>query len=277
MAELSIGQHCSLAACKQLDFLPCECDLCGQVFCKDHATYDAHRCSKYGSTVAHNNKQPECTSVSYSCSVIGCSSRELIEIKCDLCSNCYCLAHRHYDDHKCASVPDVPKEKLPKTTALVNRMLDANAATSKPLNVAKLSAKSAATASKIALIKLKQQATGDKSIPDVDRVFFNVVLPHGSHRKSMPMYFSQSWYVGKAIDKAAAAASILNKNNVAGARRLRMFEARCGRLCPSGRTLSSLLDASADVSLYNGATVILEYADESAEHLTCLESYLCVS
>jgi len=274
MAELNIGQHCSLLTCKQLDFLPCECDLCRMVFCKDHAAYDAHNCSKYESVAVHNNKQSECTSVSYACSLAGCSCRELFEIKCDLCGNCYCLAHRH--DHRCASVSDVLEEKLPKTTELVNKILRAKPSTPTPMNAAKLSAKSAATASKIALIKLKQQAVGDKSIPDADRVFFNVVLPLGSHRKSMPMYFSNSWYVGKAIDKAAVAASVSNKNNVAGARRLCMFEASGGHLCPSGQKISSLLNGSDDLTLYNGATVILEYAEESAEHLTSLESYLSV-
>jgi len=276
MAELDIGQHCSLPTCKLLDFLPCKCDLCGLIFCKDHAAYDAHNCSEYDAA-ACGKKQSERSSVSYACSVSGCSSRELIEIKCDLCNTCYCLAHRHYGDHNCASVPDIQEEKHPKTTELVNKMLTAIPPSSKPLNTTKLSAKSAATASKIALIKLKQKATGDKSISDSDRVFFNVVLPLGSHKKSLPMYFSRSWYVGKAIDKAASAASISNKNNIAGEQRLCMFEANCGHLCPSGHKISSLLDASGDVSLYNGATVILEYAEETTEQLTCIGSYLSVS
>jgi len=277
MAELDIGQHCSLPTCKQLDFLPCKCDLCGLIFCKDHAAYDAHSCSEYGSAAAYGKKHSESTPVSYACSESGCSSRELIEIKCGLCDNCYCLAHRHYDDHKCTGVADVREEKHPKTTELVNKMLNAIPATSKPLNTAKLSAKSAATASKIALIKLKQKAIGDKSIPETDRVFFNVILPLGSRKKSLPMYFNQSWCVGKAIDKAALAASILNKNNIAGERRLCMFEASSGQLCPSGRTISSLLNDSGDISLYNGAAVILEYAEETTEQLTSVDSCLSAS
>jgi len=277
MAELDIGQHCSLATCKQLDFLPCECDLCGLVFCRDHAAYDAHSCSEYDSEAAHGRKQSEYMSVSYACSVSSCNSSELIEIKCDLCGNCYCLAHRHYNDHKCTGIPDVSRKNFPKTAELVNRMISAKPAASKSPDTAKLSAKSAAIASKIALIKLKQLATGDKSIPDADRVFFNVILPHGSHKKSIPMYFSHSWYVGKAIDKAALAASVSNKNNIAGAQRLCMFEASSGHVCPSGHLISSLLDASGGVSLYNGATVILEYAEESTEQLPFLERYLNAS
>ena len=277
MAELDIGQHCSLPTCKQLDFLPCECDLCGLVFCKVHSAYDAHSCSEYGSAAAYGKRQSECISVSYACSLSGCINREFIEMKCDLCNNHYCLAHRHYDDHKCTIVPGVQEEKHPKTTELVNKMLSAKPVISKPVNAAKLSAKSAATASKIALIKLKQKATGDKSIADADRVFFNIILPLGSRKKSVPMYFSQNWYVGKAIDKAASAASISNKNNIAGTQRLCMFEGSYGRLCPSGRTISSLLNASGDISLYSGATVILEYAEETTEQLTSLDSYLSES
>jgi len=275
MAEFDIGQQCSLDTCKQLDFLPCECDLCGLVFCKDHAAYDAHSCLKYASA-AEAHQQSTCISTSYACSVSCCKRREFIEIKCDLCGNCYCLEHRHYDDHNCTCVPGVQEEKLPKTTELVNKMLNSESCTPKQQSVAKLSAKSAATASKIALIKLKQKASGDRSVPDADRVFFNVILPLGSHKKLMPMFFSRNWYVGKAIDKAASAASISNKNNIAGAQQLCMFEATAGRICPSGDKISCLLNDSCDVNIYNGATVILEYVEQSVSQLTCLDSYLSV-
>ncbi len=43
---LSLGQHCSAEECHQLDFLPFDCDACGKVFCLDHRSYKAHRCSK---------------------------------------------------------------------------------------------------------------------------------------------------------------------------------------------------------------------------------------
>ncbi|XP_057386082.1 AN1-type zinc finger protein 2A isoform X3 [Balaenoptera acutorostrata] len=39
-----LGKHCSEKTCKQLDFLPLECDACKQDFCKDHFTYSAHKC-----------------------------------------------------------------------------------------------------------------------------------------------------------------------------------------------------------------------------------------
>ncbi|XP_036682171.1 AN1-type zinc finger protein 2A isoform X4 [Balaenoptera musculus] len=39
-----LGKHCSEKTCKQLDFLPLECDACKQDFCKDHFTYAAHKC-----------------------------------------------------------------------------------------------------------------------------------------------------------------------------------------------------------------------------------------
>uniref|UniRef100_A0A8C3I6M4 Zinc finger AN1-type containing 2A n=1 Tax=Chrysemys picta bellii TaxID=8478 RepID=A0A8C3I6M4_CHRPI len=40
-----LGKHCSEKTCKQLDFLPLKCDACKEVFCKDHITYDQHKCT----------------------------------------------------------------------------------------------------------------------------------------------------------------------------------------------------------------------------------------
>ncbi|KAF0882895.1 ZFN2A protein, partial [Crocuta crocuta] len=39
-----LGEHCSEETCKQLDFLPLNCDACKQDFCKDHFTCAAHKC-----------------------------------------------------------------------------------------------------------------------------------------------------------------------------------------------------------------------------------------
>ncbi|XP_075465686.1 AN1-type zinc finger protein 2B isoform X2 [Ascaphus truei] len=40
-----LGKHCFEPTCKQLDFLPLKCDACEQIFCKDHVTYEQHKCS----------------------------------------------------------------------------------------------------------------------------------------------------------------------------------------------------------------------------------------
>ena len=46
---MSIGTHCSLSECHQIDFLPFCCDACDRVFCLEHRTYSAHSCPKAGS------------------------------------------------------------------------------------------------------------------------------------------------------------------------------------------------------------------------------------
>ena len=50
-----LGEHCSEASCKQLDYLPMKCDACNDLFCKDHLMYDDHVCkSKYKKDVQVN-------------------------------------------------------------------------------------------------------------------------------------------------------------------------------------------------------------------------------
>uniref|UniRef100_A0A4X2JPC4 AN1-type domain-containing protein n=1 Tax=Vombatus ursinus TaxID=29139 RepID=A0A4X2JPC4_VOMUR len=41
----ALVEHCSEKTCKQLDFLPLNCDACDKVFCKDHVQYEQHKCS----------------------------------------------------------------------------------------------------------------------------------------------------------------------------------------------------------------------------------------
>ena len=48
---MSIGQHCSVASCSQIDFLPFRCDCCSRTFCLEHRTYAAHACPSSGSKV----------------------------------------------------------------------------------------------------------------------------------------------------------------------------------------------------------------------------------
>lgn len=53
--------------------------------------------------------------------------------------------------------------------------------------------KSSKTAAKVALMKMKMNAAGDKKIPEPDRVYFSVVLPGGSISKgpAKPLFFSK--------------------------------------------------------------------------------------
>lgn len=43
---LSMGTHCSVPACNQLDFLPFACDYCHVTTCLQHRKAEAHACTK---------------------------------------------------------------------------------------------------------------------------------------------------------------------------------------------------------------------------------------
>ncbi|XP_053327386.1 AN1-type zinc finger protein 2A [Spea bombifrons] len=134
MEFLDLGKHCSESTCKQLDFLPLKCDACEDVFCKDHITYDQHKCA---SAYKKNMQVPVCPLCSAPvpvkrgempdlavgrhidrncssdlssckkkiftnrCLKPGCKKKELMEVLCDQCHNNFCLSHRHPLDHDC--------------------------------------------------------------------------------------------------------------------------------------------------------------------------------
>ena len=279
MAELDIGQHCSVADCHQLDVLPVQCNLCSHTFCKLHAAYDAHSCPCYNQSVDENAAL--CTHsgnvISYACSVNGCRVRELVEVVCDACHHNYCFVHRHGADHQCLNAATRPAEPMQQTAEHVRKLIEAKPVAMKKSTV--LSKKSAATAAKIALIKLKSKATGDPSVPDSDRVFFDVALPLSSGKKSAPMFFSKLWYIGKVVDKIAEAERLTNVNNQGGVQRLCLFEGSTGVLCPTGKTVKDILgemstDSANTPILYNGGTVIVEYVNSETQLLDTFEQYL---
>jgi len=275
MAELNIGNHCNVSDCKQLDFLPLQCNLCKKMYCKEHASYDAHTCVELGMLMADKSASNDATLQQFKCEFSGCNSRELVEVRCTLCGANYCFVHRHAADHSCPSMA-LRSDYLPKTTQLVQSILSTQPKHNSSANRVFKNPKSAATALKIALIKLKQTAVGDAAIPEADRVFFNVALPLDSRQKYHVMFFNRAWYVGKAIDKVASSVGLMNVNNQSGsARNLHMFDGTTGVLCPSGRTLADLTDSSkADghIMVHNGSTVILEYTDDTVQQIT-VENY----
>ncbi|XP_040297544.1 AN1-type zinc finger protein 2A isoform X1 [Bufo bufo] len=131
-----LGKHCSEVTCKQLDFLPMTCDACEDVFCKDHITYDQHKCSSAYKKDVQVPVCPLCGApvpvkrgeladvavgqhIDRNCSFEpskrkqkifknrchkpGCKKKELMKIECDQCHSNFCLSHRHPLDHDCQS------------------------------------------------------------------------------------------------------------------------------------------------------------------------------
>ncbi|XP_075687528.1 AN1-type zinc finger protein 2A [Rhinoderma darwinii] len=131
-----LGKHCSEVTCKQLDFLPMTCDACQDVFCKDHITYDQHKCSsaykkdvqvpvcplcgapvpvrrgELADVAVGQHIDRNCSSDSSTgkqkvftnrCCKPGCKRKELMKIECHRCHSNFCLSHRHPSDHDCKS------------------------------------------------------------------------------------------------------------------------------------------------------------------------------
>ncbi|XP_038050391.1 AN1-type zinc finger protein 1-like [Patiria miniata] len=272
MAELDIGKHCSVKSCKQLDFLPFQCNGCSGIFCLDHRSFDAHCCSQ--ANITHDHKDLDAPT-SYGCSFPECPDKELIPVSCQHCRNNYCLSHRHQQDHDCTKLEETAP-RMAKTAELVEKIQETYKAKGSAATKRKIGAKSQKTAAKVALMKLKMNALGDKAIPQTERLYFRVVLPRGQGQdqglKSQAVFFSSLWSVGRAVDKVASIAKLRNDNNVATAKKLRLFHPETGDVLPMESRLSTLLEG--ETPLYNGGCLVLEYVDNSCTVLENVDEYL---
>mmetsp|Transcript_13168 Transcript_13168/g.24297 ORF Transcript_13168/g.24297 Transcript_13168/m.24297 type:complete len:243 (+) Transcript_13168:61-789(+) len=134
MQEVHGAEHCSVASCMQLDFLPFKCDACGKVYCQQHFAYGNHDCPAAerssvqvlicpmcGESVRMSpSEDPNVTwdrhfhsacsrvlpakKTSKKCPVVGC--KETLgpsnRVECGNCSLTFCLKHRLPEDHQCA-------------------------------------------------------------------------------------------------------------------------------------------------------------------------------
>ncbi|XP_072169250.1 AN1-type zinc finger protein 1-like [Diadema setosum] len=272
MAEVNIGQHCSVSTCNQLDFLPFVCSGCSGVYCLDHKSQDAHNCSKCNPS--RDDKAEYISPVSYDCTLSGCKRAELVPVTCEHCHKNFCLSHRHQADHQCEMLS---KEEEPppmaKTTQLIQQITASKKSDETKVKTKGRGVKSAKMAAKVALMKMKMHALGDQSIPQKERVFFHVHLPKSCTDRHKPMFFSSMWSVGKAVDRTAALLSLKNENNIASAKKLRMFHPESGDVLAMDAKLESLLAAESDLPLYSGGGIILEYVDNHCIRLANVTEY----
>ncbi|XP_067323484.1 AN1-type zinc finger protein 1 isoform X2 [Anolis sagrei] len=180
------------------------------------------------------------------------------------------LRHRHQSDHECEKL-ETPKPRMAATQQLIKDIVDSK----KEVKVNKRcrGAKSSETAAKVALMKLKMHACGDKSVPQTERIYFQVFLPKGSKEKSKPMFFCNNWSIGRVIDFAASIANLKNDNNKTTAKKLRLCHPSSGEALPLDHILASYINRE-ESTLYNGGNVILEYLDNEVQLLEDASSYL---
>ncbi|RAL13660.1 AN1-type zinc finger protein [Aspergillus homomorphus CBS 101889] len=119
----SIGHHCDLSYCHQLDFLPFRCSSCKGTFCLDHRTETAHKCPRAGDWARARDSASASPSPSAStsssqtqtqkptiynttqCAHLTCKTliHTLTDpgVKCPECRREYCLRHRLREGHDC--------------------------------------------------------------------------------------------------------------------------------------------------------------------------------
>ncbi|KAJ8277616.1 hypothetical protein GJAV_G00077580 [Gymnothorax javanicus] len=267
MAELDIGRHCSIKTCNQKDFLPFICDACSGVFCIEHRSRESHACPEIP---VKNEALTSGCNTSYLCTFDDCKGKELLPVLCPHCNKNFCFAHRHQDDHKCEKL-EIPKPRMVATQQLVKNIVESK----KGLSTSKRGkgAKNSATAAKVALMKLKLHADGDKGLPQIERTYFQVFLPKEAKDTCLPMFFCSKWSIGKVVDYAASLAKLKNNNNILTAKKLRLCHPQTGEALKMDDTLLSWLDHS-EYPLYNGGNVILEYLDNECTELENATAYI---
>jgi len=242
---MSIGVHCAVEDCNKLDFLPFQCSACHFVYCLDHRLPTSHNCTKWSSIdkylpvcnicqnileVDENNQleiykkhleskcklhvaQPVNTKIK--CDFENCGVEELLATFCKRCHRNYCLKHRHPIDHKCIQVKKEKNEAELKKQEIKNLISNVKNSAPAKATVPAIKKKGKKLNPKIELIKMKAKAKGDTGIPMKSRKYFRIYYPLNAKNESenLPLYFNESWSIGRILDKAADMGKIVNKNN----------------------------------------------------------------
>jgi len=267
-----LGDHCTLENCKLLNFLPFRCDLCALTFCLDHRLPKAHACENYVEKDDVDPSMPK-EKIKYKCELAeGCKNKELSAVICPKCDKNFCLAHRHPPDHNCHVWKEEERLRLEKHKPAKRTPVALN---QRPLR----SQKARQTAAKVALMKMKLHADGDKSIPQTERVYCWVAFPRNSFDgvsdplpsqvKDKPIFFCDKWSLGRSIDFLSSRFNIQNQNNVGTARKLRLFRHEDGfRLMPLSTTFG---DAVKENLIFSGSAIVLEYVDPDEDEQVVID------
>ncbi|XP_023596064.1 AN1-type zinc finger protein 1 isoform X3 [Trichechus manatus latirostris] len=197
-------------------------------------------------------------------------AQEYFALNTEAGSHMAVLRHRHQSDHECGKL-EISKPRMAATQRLGKDVIGSK--TGETVSKRRKGAKNTETAAKVALMKLKMHADGDKSLPQTERIYFQVFLPKGSKEKSKPMFFCHRWSIGKVIDFAASLASLKNDNNKSTAKKLRLCHITSGQALPLDNILGTWM-AKEDCPLHNGGNIILEYLNDEELFLKNVDSYL---
>ncbi|KAJ1930662.1 hypothetical protein IWQ60_000059 [Tieghemiomyces parasiticus] len=214
----TIGAHCDLTTCIQLEFLPFRCGLCQGAFCLAHRLPADHICvNPVDSQRAESPEYYE--SLKVACAHVGCPTRSV--------TIAVCPRHRHPDEHHCTATTsdltgaDTAKREnrrliretlgLPATAATAGGTL-----TSTPPPLVTPNAPTTRVPRKplpiLERMVLKSKAQGDAKVAAVDRLYFWVQMGPQSAPVTTPtlsavlgperqaFYWNKRWPVGRVLD-----------------------------------------------------------------------------
>ncbi|XP_017889546.1 AN1-type zinc finger protein 1-like [Ceratina calcarata] len=253
----NLGERCSIEDCKQLNFLPFECNHCHELFCKEHFHISSHKCLSFNEKITYTKvKAPN-----YTCSDESCKETSPIEMQCIKCKKHFCLQHRF---HGCLEYTNEEKTtKLKKWQIPKKQFAEAKAIVDQEISDTLKKSKNTAMANKVRLMRIKGFAVGPKNIPMNERCYFLIYPPTIYHLTnigaSKGVYVNMNWSIRRAIDAIAEILKVYNNKNVAASYRLQLFHHATGALI-SNEMETLLKDLFENSDLVDGQSVILEYS-----------------
>ncbi|ERL96114.1 hypothetical protein D910_01086, partial [Dendroctonus ponderosae] len=188
LSALRLGERCTVNECLQLDFLPLRCQ-CGKVFCSQHLQSHSQTCSKSRMLTEDELK---CFDNVLVCSQDGCKDHSIVPMICPRCAKHFCIKHRHLTTCQDKTQEELQLEKdkflqparqFEQAKTLVDQQIQ------RRLAEGRKKPKSKELADKVQLMKIKNKATGLKTIPVLDKVYFNIHVPG----KVVPVFVSKNW------------------------------------------------------------------------------------
>lgn len=283
----SIGRHCQLEYCGQLDFLPFRCGSCQGTYCLEHRSETAHKCSRAGewarrreggSSNVNENSAPTQKPTIYNsdqCAHISCKT--LVNtmkdpgVRCPQCNREYCLKHRLREEHDCAKITPLgarPAGNAASANETLRSMFsrvrtwgkDKGQATAAGLTPKPKPNSPAARMTE--LNSMKRSAKGDPGVPQDRRVYLHVVGTSDTQTNEPPagnFWFDGRWKVGRVLDDAARRLHVENLNNRVGEEaRLRMFHVESGEFLEFSESLGEgKVKQGHTVVMLRGAGVML--------------------
>ena len=190
------------------DFLPVACKYCQFFYCKAHFQPTTHDCESYSNEIELRILKDD--KLNFSIKKIVCESCKkkctpLEIINCNECKLNFCFAHRLQENHNCAQLLKAKEELASKSKKI----------TILPKKIEEVKVKGArndALSLKVAVMKLKQKAKGDLSVPLNERIYF-YIQNKTSKNTIHEFYLCKRWSIGRCIAYLADELKIKNNND----------------------------------------------------------------